>query len=106
MKTGKKHGRLLTTVLELVFVLAVVIILTVSIRNVSAQSIDEGKTQLETSVRRAALACYAAEGIYPDSLQYLEEHYGLQIDRNAYSVHYDAFAENIMPDITVIKKSK
>ena len=35
-------------------------------------------------------------------IEYLEEHYGIQIDRERYNVFYEGFASNIMPDITVI----
>ena len=34
--------------------------------------------------------------------EYLEEHYGVQIDRTRYHVFYEGFASNIIPDITVI----
>lgn len=64
---------------------------------------EEGRRQLEDSLRRAAVACYAAEGIYPPILDYLEEHYGIQIDRDRYAVFYDIFAENLMPGITVVE---
>lgn len=49
------------------------------------------------------MACYAAEGVYPPDLEYLKEHYGLQVDENQYTVRYDVFAENLMPDITVLE---
>ena len=62
-----------------------------------------GRETLETSVRRAAMACYASEGVYPPDLAYLQEHYGLQINETRYAVQYVAFAENLMPDITVLK---
>ena len=42
------------------------------------------------------------EGRYPPSVQYLQEHYGVQIDEDRYYVFYDGFASNLMPDITVI----
>ena len=64
---------------------------------------SEGKQQLENSLRRAAVACYAAEGIYPPDLEYLEEHYGIQVDEARYTVAYDVFASNMMPDITVLE---
>ena len=54
-------------------------------------------------MRRAAVACYAAEGIYPPTLEYLEEHYGVQVDRERYTVVYDVFASNLMPDVTVLE---
>ena len=31
----------------------------------------ESLKQLETSIRKAAMLCYAAEGVYPPDLQYL-----------------------------------
>ena len=64
---------------------------------------DEGKRQLEDAIRRSAVACYAAEGIYPPDLAYLEEHYGIQIDESRYTVYYDIFGSNLMPDITVLE---
>ncbi len=59
---------------------------------------------METALRRAAVACYAAEGIYPPTLDYLKQHYGVQIDENRYAVFYEVFADNLMPDITVLVK--
>ena len=64
----------------------------------------EDKQQLEEALRRAAVACYAAEGIYPPNVEYMMEHYGLQIDSRRYVVSYTSFAENLMPDITVLEK--
>jgi hypothetical protein len=64
---------------------------------------QEGRQQLEEAIRRAAVACYAAEGIYPPDLAYLETRYGVQIDETRYTVSYDVFASNLMPDITVLE---
>ena len=62
----------------------------------------ERLAQLEQAVRRSCAACYAAEGVYPPDLAYLQERYGLQIDEERYLVHYSATAQNLMPDITVL----
>jgi len=64
---------------------------------------DESLHQLEEALRRGCVACYAAEGIYPQDLEYLEEHYGVQVDGDRYVVHYEIFAQNLMPDITVLE---
>ena len=61
---------------------------------------------LEDALRRAAVACYCVEGAYPPDLKYLEERYGIQIDRQRYTVSYVPVAENLMPDITVIYNGK
>ncbi len=62
---------------------------------------DQELALLVEQVRRAAVACYASEGRYPQSLSYLEEEYGLRYDKERFIVRYDAFASNIMPDIGV-----
>ena len=103
MKKRKKTGRLVGILLP---VLAVVILLSFlsGLSALSQGSAEEDKQQLESALRRAAAACYAAEGIYPPDLAYLEEHYGLQIDEIRYAVSYEAIASNLMPDITVLEK--
>ena len=73
------------------------------ISNLTQGRSEEDKKQLEQVLRRAAVACYAAEGIYPPTLSYMEEHYGIQIDRDRYTVMYDAYGANLMPDITVLE---
>ncbi|MDO5415610.1 MAG: hypothetical protein Q4F29_00275 [Lachnospiraceae bacterium] len=62
----------------------------------------EGEKTLKEAIARASVQCYAIEGRYPPDVEYLEEHYGIQIDRERYHVFYEGFASNIMPDITVI----
>ena len=57
---------------------------------------------LSDAIRRASVQCYAIEGRYPPSVEYLEEHYGIVIDRSRYNVFYSGWASNVMPDITVI----
>lgn len=64
----------------------------------------EGKQQLEDTLRRTAVSCYALEGVYPPSVDYMKEHYALQYDEDAYTVRYEVIASNLMPDITVLEK--
>ena len=64
----------------------------------------ESRQLLEDWVRRTAVSCYALEGFYPPSLDYMQENYGLKYDDQRYTVHYDVFASNIMPDIAVLEK--
>lgn len=64
----------------------------------------EVKRNLEKSLNEAAVHCYAVEGRFPPSLDYLCETYGIYYDHDAYSIFYEIFASNMMPDITVIDK--
>ena len=83
--------------------LAVVIILVLAVSDVSKTSSEESLTIAENSIRRAVITCYAQEGRYPESIDYLKENYGLYVSDD-YIVRYDIFASNIMPDIMVIRK--
>lgn len=68
---------------------------------VDAQMREQECAMLLEQVRHAAIGCYASEGRYPQSVDYLVEHYGLIYDEERYSILYDAFASNVMPDIDV-----
>lgn len=59
---------------------------------------------LSEAIKRSAVQCYAIEGAYPPSIEYLEDNYGLIVDHKIYVVSYNVFASNIMPEITVYLK--
>lgn len=100
---SKKLSALIRGLAIPVLAAAVLFCFLAALSNLTQGQGEEGRRQLEDSLRRAAVACYAAEGIYPPTLDYLEEHYGIQIDRDRYAVFYDIFAENLMPGITVVE---
>lgn len=81
-------------------VIVVFSFLAVSINNRTA---SEGEKALRQAIQKASVQCYAVEGRYPSSVEYLEKNYGIQIDYDRYAVFYEGFASNIMPDITVVK---
>jgi len=64
-----------------------------------------GKQQLEQTLRRTAVRCYASEGFYPPSVEYMQRRYGLQFEEDLYVIRYERFASNLMPDITVLERS-
>lgn len=66
---------------------------------------EEDIRQLEQVLHRTAVACYAVEGVYPPDVDYMQQHYGLTYDESRYIVHYDLFASNFMPDITVMERT-
>ena len=103
MKREKKGSRILSGLWKPLVILAVAALFLFSLSRVNSGQNEEGRRLLEDSLRRAAVACYAAEGIYPPTVSYLEEHYGVQIDRTRYAVFYEIFAENLMPEITVVE---
>jgi hypothetical protein len=67
------------------------------------QGRSEGRRLLEEGIRRAVVTCYAIEGSYPESISYIEKHYGVIVDTERYVVYYEIFASNILPNITVLE---
>ena len=65
---------------------------------------DSGTEAIRAAVQRSALQCYAVEGVYPSSLEYLEENYGLQVNTRDFYVTYEAFASNLPPTVVVTAK--
>ncbi|MFA6948020.1 MAG: hypothetical protein WCQ72_03485 [Eubacteriales bacterium] len=61
----------------------------------------DGADILRCAIERAAVSCYATEGVYPPTLDYLCENYGVSVDISRYAVDYDCFASNIMPSVIV-----
>ena len=88
--------------LPFILIAAIIWFSLTSVGNLSAGSKNEERQHLEDALRRAALSCYASQGYYPPDVGYIEERYGIQIDRENFAVFYDVFAENIMPQIDVV----
>lgn len=86
--------------LTLVMLVAVII----GLRRTESSGRDEALRILEDGIRRAVVQCYVVEGRYPESIAYIEERYGVYIDKSRYVVHYTVFASNVMPEITVFSR--
>lgn len=89
---------------SLLLAMLALLVLLYAVGNVRTQSEAEGLRQLEHSLYRATVSCYAFEGQYPPNLSYLRERYGIQVDETRYCVFYEVFGDNIMPNITVLPK--
>ena len=66
----------------------------------------QSKEAASQALRRALVSCYALEGVYPSSVDYLEKHYGLILDHDRFVVDYNAFAANVMPSFQVVEKGQ
>jgi len=93
-----------SAIAPVLFTLAVMGMIVYGLSQTEESSRAEAVRILEDSIRRAVVTSYAVEGRYPDSISYIEDHYGVHIDRDKYIVHYMIFASNLMPDIMVIER--
>ncbi|WP_195985209.1 hypothetical protein [Clostridium sp. D33t1_170424_F3] len=83
-------------------VLCGVLALFTAIGNLRDGQSAEAQKQLENNLRRAAVTCYTTEGVYPSTLEELQRRYGIQVDSKRFAVFYEIFADNQMPEITVV----
>ncbi len=67
---------------------------------VDKNELDNVKATIENGVT----VCYAIEGVYPESMDYLIDNYGVVVNSKKYIVHYECIAANIRPTITIIER--
>ena len=72
------------------------------IQSVSDTTAAKQQESLESALARSIAQCYAVEGMYPPSLNYLKEHYGLTYDENKFFVDYQSIGSNLMPEVNVL----
>ena len=101
LKTGGKARPLLLSLAVFVCLLAGFLY---ALNRFSAGQSGRETAQLEQALRRACVTCYAVEGRYPRTLADLTGRYGVIIDESRYTVRYDAFADNLLPEIRVSRK--
>lgn len=82
----------------------VLILFLLGITSISQTTLDKQQESLENAINRNIIHCYAVEGFYPPSLQYMEENYGLTYDKDLFFVDYRPIGANIRPDVTILVK--
>lgn len=71
------------------------------VSSLSKNTLSEQQKNLKSAIQKSAVHCYAVEGAYPESLDYLKEHYGITYDPDKFIVDYEIIGSNLMPDVTV-----
>ncbi len=92
----------IAAVLCILLVAAVCAEIWVTVSHVNEEKKQEDRLRLEESLMNAAVACYAIEGTYPDSAEYLIERCGIQYNADRFDIKYEYYGSNLLPDITVL----
>lgn len=90
--------------LTLIIIGAVFVIAYFGMDSLKTTGDSESLNVLKDAIERAAVTCYALEGAYPPDVEYLEEHYGVAIDRERFFVSYGVEGSNLRPDIFVFDR--
>jgi len=91
-------------ILKLLLFAAMIALFLVLFLKVDTYEGQEETQMVKDAVRRAVLTCYAVEGSYPDTLDYLKEHYRLSFDEDRFFVTYQSYGVNMAPDIYVTER--
>lgn len=87
----------------LIFV-ALIVAFILLVNNITNKGGTREMDIVRDAVKNASLTCYAVEGMYPESLEYLKQHYNLSYNEDKYVVYYEPLASNLMPSIKVAER--
>lgn len=104
MERKKKSRRLRALLLGLLLAVAAAALMLLP--RAGRQIREESRDAIRDTVIRSAMECYVVEGVYPPSLAYLEQHYGLRLNHRNFIISYEAFASNQPPTVQVMLKGE
>ena len=96
--------RLLSFLLPLVLFAAMLAWFIIATANAASSTDERELSALKTNIENGITMCYAVEGVYPASIDYLCDHYGLIYDKEKFIVHYESFASNIRPSVIILER--
>lgn len=77
----------------------------ISLFNTSGAAGRQELASVQSTLENGITMCYAIEGAYPPSLEYLKENYGVTYDTAKFIVRYERFADNIRPSVRVVERN-
>ncbi|MCR5094502.1 MAG: hypothetical protein K6B72_11080 [Lachnospiraceae bacterium] len=93
-------------VLSAALLIGVAVVFLVLLSSFGRSTLERQQESLNDAIHRDIVQCYALEGVYPPSLEYLQEHYGLTWDPETFFVDYEPIGSNLYPDVTVMIRGK
>lgn len=100
----KKRFTIGPNLIMLLIVLIITVFAVVNLDNFKTLRSGSQPEEIRKALLDACIQCYALEGSYPPSLDYLKEHYGVIMDKDEYFYYYEVFASNVLPDVEVYEK--
>lgn len=104
MKKKSALKRALAYIIPLALFAAMIVWFLLAMRNTASSTKSRELQALKNTVENSITMCYAVEGTYPESVEYLCANYGLIYDKDKYIVYYDSFASNIRPTVTILER--
>lgn len=102
----KRYNVLIRRLLPVLFFCGIIVLFLSGLTSISRITAENEEESLKRTIIQSAVHCYATEGFYPDSMTYLEKHYGITYNKDKYVISYEVIGSNMMPDIAVIPLNK
>ncbi len=93
--------RFITSIAGIALAGILIVAVFIALADVSGRQGDQFREIQLEAIRQAAMQCYALEGAYPPSLQYLADEYGLILNTEDYHFRYEVPAGNLPPIVEV-----
>ena len=101
----RSHSAFRGLQLSVCIFLVIFVLFFFGISHLSEDTVRRQKETLENALNRSITYCYAVEGTYPESLDYLKKNYGITYNEDLFFVDYRISGANIFPDVTIIERS-
>ncbi len=101
----QKKPRINFMFLSLLFCLLWITGFVLAVDRLGKDTAEEQQRALEAAIERNITSCYALEGMFPPTLEYMKQHYGLTYDEKLFFVDYRPIAANIRPDYFIIERT-
>ena len=102
----KTRGRLLSSLIRLLFLVFCIAAFVLAVSGASSQSRKSQKEALEKALSAGAVRTYALTGAYPQSLEELLRDYHITYTPREYIVEYTPTGSNLFPSIFVLPVRK
>ena len=98
----QKCIRILKRLLPLLFPVVICCVFIFAISAASSNTMSEEQNNLQKALAKSAMATYARDGRYPESLDQLLYDYSITYDSSRFVVEYVPTGSNLFPSISVI----
>ena len=102
--SAKKEKTTITTYLPILLLILALGFFVLFADSFSQTNRSYERDLLENALEQSITQCYALEGAYPVSLDYLIEHYGLTYNADHFFIDYRYIGGNLWPDVTIIER--
>lgn len=103
-RSGKTEHRRAKQFLSVLLFLLILTAFLLSTKSLTGGDRIRQKETLDRVLARTITGCYAIEGTYPESIDYMKEAYGLTYNEDLFFVDYRVPGGNIRPTYVILEK--